>query len=150
MYVERSFQRGYKRQELGISATKAFRMKLKNKLREYKDQFIFQQLKKESKGGSKKGGKKSSYQSLIDMFQNLEYQTEKLWYEYIAGYQSDKPIKYQFNHTSDENEDEEDSQRIKRIPSTIFNVKKQQSKEAPKSLCQRVYQFIVEQLDIDL
>lgn len=68
MYVERSFQRGYKRQELGISATKAFRMKLKNKLREYKDQFIFQQLKKESKGGSKKGGKKSSYQSLIDMF----------------------------------------------------------------------------------
>ena len=45
MYVERSFQRGYKRQELGISATKAFRMKLKNKLREYKDQFIFQQLK---------------------------------------------------------------------------------------------------------
>ena len=41
MYVERSFQRGYKRQDLGISATKAFRVKLKEKLRNYKDQFIF-------------------------------------------------------------------------------------------------------------
>jgi len=57
MYVERSFQRGYKRQDLGISATKAFRVKLKEKLRNYKDQFIFQQLKNESKGGSKNGSK---------------------------------------------------------------------------------------------
>ena len=40
MYVERSFQTGYKREDLGISATKAFRMKLKAKLNKYKDYFI--------------------------------------------------------------------------------------------------------------
>ena len=39
MYVERSFARGYKRQDLGISATKAFRMKLKTNLGKYKDFF---------------------------------------------------------------------------------------------------------------
>ena len=36
MYVERSMKRGYDRKEIGISATKAFRMQIKNKLREFK------------------------------------------------------------------------------------------------------------------
>ena len=91
------------------------------------------------------------------MFQNLEYQTEKLWYDYIAGYQTDKPIKYQFNHTSDENDyDQDEDTPVKRVPSAVFNIggndksKKQLRKDAPKSLCQRVCQFIVEQLDLDL
>jgi len=40
MYVERSFQRGYKRQELGVSATKAFRIKLRGKIQKFKEQFM--------------------------------------------------------------------------------------------------------------
>jgi len=90
------------------------------------------------------------------MFQNLEYQTEKLWYDYIAGYQTDKPIKYQINHTTSEENDEDEMGGVKRIPSAVFNIKgknpanKLKKKEASKSLCQRVCQFIVEQLDLDL
>ena len=40
MYVERSLQRGYKRQDIGISAAKAFRIKLKGNIKKLKDQFI--------------------------------------------------------------------------------------------------------------
>ena len=40
MYVERSLQRGYNRKEIGISAMKAYRIKLKSKIRSFKDQFV--------------------------------------------------------------------------------------------------------------
>jgi len=37
MYVERSLARGFKREEIGISSTKAFRIKLKSTLNKFKD-----------------------------------------------------------------------------------------------------------------
>ena len=56
LYVQRSFERGYKRQDLGISASKAFRMKMKHELNKYKEYFIKKQIKKDSSGsqGSRK------------------------------------------------------------------------------------------------
>jgi choline-phosphate cytidylyltransferase len=40
LYVERSFQRGYNRKDLGVSATKAFRIKLRQKIQKFKEQFL--------------------------------------------------------------------------------------------------------------
>jgi choline-phosphate cytidylyltransferase len=42
MYVERSLQRGYKNEDIGISATKAFRIKLSQKINEFKQKFVRQ------------------------------------------------------------------------------------------------------------
>lgn len=39
MYIERSLKRGYKRQEIGISKTKEFRVKFKQNIRNIKNQF---------------------------------------------------------------------------------------------------------------
>lgn len=91
MYVQRSFERGYKRQDIGISATKAFRMKMKIELNKYKDFFIKKQLIKDSNGaqGSKK---KNTMQSIIDMFQSLEFQTEKLWHDFTSQYKHKKNL----------------------------------------------------------
>ena len=38
MYIERSLQRGYKREDIGISKTKELRVKFKQNLRDIKDQ----------------------------------------------------------------------------------------------------------------
>lgn len=40
MYVERSLDRGFKRQDIGISAIKAFRIKLNSKILEFKQKII--------------------------------------------------------------------------------------------------------------
>jgi choline-phosphate cytidylyltransferase len=40
MYVERSFQRGYDRKELGISATKALRIRLGQKIKKFKLKYL--------------------------------------------------------------------------------------------------------------
>lgn len=66
MYVQRSFERGYNRKDLGISATKAFRMQMKMQLNKYKEFFLKKQLKKD--GGNSGGRKKNTMQSIIDMF----------------------------------------------------------------------------------
>ena len=36
MYIERSMERGYNRKDIGISASKAFRVKLKSKIAQFK------------------------------------------------------------------------------------------------------------------
>ena len=40
MYVERSLERGYKREDIGISASKALRIKLRARIQKFKDQII--------------------------------------------------------------------------------------------------------------
>ena len=40
MYVERSLERGYDRNEIGVSATKAFRIKIKGQVQKFKQKFI--------------------------------------------------------------------------------------------------------------
>jgi len=40
MYIERSLQRGYNRKEIGISAMKAYRVKLKSRIQSFKNQFL--------------------------------------------------------------------------------------------------------------
>ena len=65
MYIERSLERGYNRQEIGISATKIFRVKLRSKI---------QKMMQDTKIKNKKG--------LLGIFQDLEYQTESLWHEF--------------------------------------------------------------------
>lgn len=93
MYVERSLQRGYKREDIGISATKAFRIKLKQKINNFKEQLIQKEQEKETLNNPLKMKKqKSSYKSVINMFQNLEYQTEQVWHDFTEQYKS-KAIK---------------------------------------------------------
>jgi hypothetical protein len=37
MYIERSLERGYKKEEIGISATKIFRVKLRSRIQKFRD-----------------------------------------------------------------------------------------------------------------
>jgi choline-phosphate cytidylyltransferase len=57
MYVERSLERGYKREDIGISASKALRIKLRARIQKFKDQII-----------KDKQGKKSMKKGLVGMF----------------------------------------------------------------------------------
>ena len=43
MYVERSLQRGYKLEDIGISAVKAFRVKMKQKIEGVKDSMLLKE-----------------------------------------------------------------------------------------------------------
>mmetsp|Transcript_4653 Transcript_4653/g.7897 ORF Transcript_4653/g.7897 Transcript_4653/m.7897 type:complete len:264 (+) Transcript_4653:225-1016(+) len=84
MYVERSFQRGYKRQEIGVSATKAFRIRIKQKIQEFRLQFLRQQRRR---SGSPN---KSAIQTMTEMFQKLEFYTEQVWHDFSAQYGAQK------------------------------------------------------------
>lgn len=65
MYVERSLQRGYKHDDIGISQTKAFRIKLSNKIKEFRERI----LKDEKFKAFRNLGKKSGVNNLItEMF----------------------------------------------------------------------------------
>lgn len=83
MYVERSLDRGYKRQDIGISQMKEFRIKFSNKLRE------FQKSIKEKQGPlasiNKRGGINNMFNEL---FHNLEFTTENFWREFVNQYQT--------------------------------------------------------------
>ena len=80
MYVERSLQRGYKREDIGISAAKAFRIKLKGNIEKLKTQFI--------KDNDQPALKRSKTQRVVSMFQGLEYQTEQLWHDFANQFKS--------------------------------------------------------------
>ena len=90
MYVERSMSRGYDRKEIGVSATKVFRIKLKQQIHKFKETLIKQQNKGKKILSSfkiKKDEKNTSpLQPIVDMFQTLEYQTEELWHDFIGDY----------------------------------------------------------------
>ena len=94
MYVERSMQRGYDRKDIGVSATKVFRIKLKQQINKFKETLIKQQTKGKKMLNSfkiKKNEKNTStLQPIVDMFQTLEYQTEELWHDFIGDYQGAK------------------------------------------------------------
>ena len=49
MYVERSLDRGFKREEIGISAIKAFRIKLNKKIDEFKKKYLVSKFDKNKK-----------------------------------------------------------------------------------------------------
>ena len=56
--------RGYDRKQIGISATKAFRMKIKKKLEEVKGKFIYY---------NSDSNKRQRVSRVVDIFQSLEY-----------------------------------------------------------------------------
>jgi len=79
MYVERSLSRGYDRKDIGISATKAFRIKLSAKMNEFKKKFAEEKEKGATliKTFSNKRRKGEHTLHMVgEMFQNFEYQTE--------------------------------------------------------------------------
>lgn len=59
MYVERSLDRGYKPNEIGVSATKAFRIKMKGQVQKFKNKFI---------ENGRNQGKKFPFRDVINMF----------------------------------------------------------------------------------
>lgn len=75
MYIERSIERGYDRKEIGISATKQFRVKLKSKIHQFKQAF---------KDNIKKQG--GNYPSALRMFQSLESETEQIWHDFTRQF----------------------------------------------------------------
>ena len=77
MYVERSIQRGYKLDDIGISQSKAFRIKIKNKIREFKQKILNGEDRKKL---LKKFTPNNS--TLHEMFANLEMTTENIWHEF--------------------------------------------------------------------
>ena len=60
MYVERSLDRGFKREEIGISAIKAFRIKLNKKIDEFKKKYLVSKFDKNKK--------RAPLQPIVDMF----------------------------------------------------------------------------------
>lgn len=83
MYVERSLDRGYKRQDIGISQMKEFRIKFSNKIKE------FQKSIKEKQGSLAQFNKRGGLNNMFnEVFHNLEFTTENFWREFVSQYQT--------------------------------------------------------------
>jgi hypothetical protein len=93
-------------------------MKMKMELNKYKEYFIKKQIKKDGSSAGTVGLKrKSTMQSIIDMFQSLEFQTEKLWHDFTSQYAPKKYIKgddkkKMFIESCTEGEEDDAPQRV--------------------------------------
>lgn len=90
-------------------------------------------------------------QSIIDMFQNLEFQTEKLWHDFSNQYaprqkQLIDDKKKKFIESCTEGEDEDMKLRLKSQRSSYVYDDRQPKKQM--SACQRFWHNLWEQLEL--
>ena len=94
MYVGRQIARGYKAKQLGISSTKLLRIKIKNKFKDFIEDFEREHLAEGTKFGptyQKLRTKLYRFVSGVTLFPNLNLQMgrldlDKKRREYICGY----------------------------------------------------------------
>ena len=92
MYIGRLMERDYKAKDIGISETKAFRIKMKQKINAFKENL-------KSQNGD-------MFPMVKGVFKSLSDETDKAWYGFIKGFGGNHKLA---ETTDDEqvNEDEE-------------------------------------------
>lgn len=135
MYVERSFQRGYNRKDLGVSATKAFRIKLRQRIKRFREKFIKQNEQPEDS---------RNRSAVSKLFKKLENYTEKLWHDYNKQFSNkmsiaDKHIK-QVDKSSDEDAEESyEEEAFEPVP---------QKPEPPKTFWGKLWRSFMDNFDL--
>lgn len=155
MYIERSLQRGYNRKDIGISTIKAFRVKLKSRINKFKEQFIQKEQQNEfidSMSDKESKVKKTTMQSIVDMFQKLEYQTEKVWHDFSRQYTSPLKdrLKLDNKYSSIDEQDDSDvaSPQLHKRKSSMSLIHK--NIEPPKKrICQRLFGMFLNQKQLE-
>mmetsp|Transcript_29923 Transcript_29923/g.45766 ORF Transcript_29923/g.45766 Transcript_29923/m.45766 type:complete len:97 (+) Transcript_29923:883-1173(+) len=82
---------------------------------------------------------------MSDMFQNLEFYTEKMWHDYTRQFTNKKQI---MSQDAKQSSDDEDDESVEEKPKKTLDKKKLPKKEEPKTFWGRVWQGLLDNFDL--
>ena len=143
MYVERSLSRGYKREDIGISQVKEFRIKFSNRIKELQSKLVDKDSVFNKYTPGKRGGLNNMFNEL---FHNLEFNTETFWRDFAKQYRNaSKNHQIELSKRNKRESEFDEEAESEHMPSEVPTAPAKDQ----RTWWQRTYHFVLEQLEMD-